>query len=195
MPQPMRAEDKLCDQLILDLNDIVSSGLSEHVRWQRLRDLETEAIALERMHRAFGYCVRGSIAAARCDVVSMHRFHLGSIELIPGHMPLHRNYIISMGAVGLHEEALSYALEAYKSFIGDPEIVDVIADEYFALGVEVEYVRFAELFKEMTKNEHRLWHLYTSEMEELRDLSAVCAVKTSSTIARMDAEDASLSGR
>jgi hypothetical protein len=186
MSQPLPADHLIFNNIILELNEIVKSGVSEFERHRKLKELETTAQDLVEMSRGYGCSALGSISAARGDVADLRKFHKISIQH-SADPALKHNFAISLGKVKLFSEAYEYDRAALQEEPLNVDILGHITLLAFELGIEKEYLEYSRRFQDLTKKEHYTWPLYLAETEEISQVTAACAAATARTMAWLDA--------
>ncbi|MGE4551889.1 MAG: hypothetical protein AB7D57_02190 [Desulfovibrionaceae bacterium] len=185
MVQPMPAELAAFNEIIDDLNELTTRNPSEFLLHRKLKELEDRANALTKTDLAYGFSALGSIAAARQDIQAMHKNHRKSLQY-GSNLVFQRNYAISIWKCGQPEAAVTYAMELFEKNPTDVLLVDHLAWISFELGDEKAYLRFASLYRDLTKQDHESWSAYQEERTEIQRLSRQCAGATACACARAD---------
>lgn len=186
MPQPKPVDLDAFNSLIHELNAFVKADMDELQRLRKLREFETRANELKGMNVAFGLSALGSIAAARRDIASMHKFHKVSIQH-NSRFELKRNYAVSMAKAALPLEAMSYAHKLLEIEPNDPTILHLLASIHFNLGDEQQFVHYAETYQKTTGDRHGLWNTYLEELAEMDELSSFCAASVARDLVELEA--------
>lgn len=187
MPQAMPAGLSAFNEIIDDLNALVKSEACEFEFRRTLKELEARAEDLKLVSFAYGCSALASVATARGDVAAMHKFHKISLQHGPADVALLFNYAISLGKVGLKEEAFRYDLEAVQADPLNKDILNHITLIAFDLGRESEYREFSKRFEELTGTQHMTWPLFLAEMDEISEVTSACAAATARTMTSLDA--------
>lgn len=186
MAQPQAADQVVYSEIIGDLNTLMKSEIAEFDLFRALKNLEGRALDLKRVSKAYGFAALGSISAARGDAKGMHHNHGVSLQYSREAM-LVRNYVVSMGKLGLIGEALTYGAEELGRSPGDVALVEILVRIAYDGDRERDFVRYAEMFREMQGQSHPLWKQYEEICSEIHDLNRQCGAATVRAITRSEA--------
>lgn len=185
MPQPVPAYVETFNAIIRELNALAAQPLDEFTRIRRLIELEKQALDLRNVSRPYSLSVLGSIAADRGSIKKMHEYHKESMALLPGESAILLNYGTSLTKADLLDQAWALVSPYMRENPGDLRGLSLLAVIAFNKGDEALFLEQAQAWKRLTGEDHQLYADYLAEIEETRELSALCTAASAPALNRL----------